>query len=47
MQDGPQHHGSGVGVVAKELPRSLGQEHSGDHPEHHQGVCQTNDDQYL
>lgn len=47
VHDGPQHHGSGVGVVAKELRRSLGQEHGGDHPEHHQGVCQTNDDQYL
>lgn len=47
MQDGPQHHRSGVRVVAQELRRSLGQEHGGDHPEHHQGVCETNDHQYL
>lgn len=47
MSEGPQHHRSTVGVGAQELPWSLSQQHCSHHPEHHQGMCEPDDHQYL
>ena len=43
----PQYHSSCVGVITEKFRGRLHQQHSSQHPEHHQGVGQAKDQQHL
>ena len=47
VQQCPQYHSSCVGVVTEKFGGRFHQQHSSQHPEHHQGMGQAKDQQHL